>query len=131
MEGWLGSMRVLVVDDDRAFLNVLRWALDEAGHEVVIAPDGAAGLALVSERRPDVILLDVRMPGMDGATFARRYGELPGPQAPIVVLSGLQDARDRIKNAAAYMVKPFELDALIALLARVGGSTEDAGRPNA
>jgi two-component system KDP operon response regulator KdpE len=112
-------MRVLVLDDDRAFLNMLGWALVEAGHEVASAGDGRAGLELVSRWSPDVILLDVRMPGMDGESFAQRYRELPGKAAPIVVLSAFRDSRERISDAAAYVRKPFDLDELMALLSKV------------
>lgn len=113
-------MKVLVLDDDRAFRDMLGRLLSEAGHEVASAHDGAAGLAVVSRWDPDVILLDVRMPGMDGSTFAARYRELPGPRAPIVVVSAFRDARTRVKNAAAYLRKPFEMDDLIDLLGQVG-----------
>jgi DNA-binding response OmpR family regulator len=122
-------MRVLVLDDDRAFLNMLGWALVEAGHEVASAGDGQTGLELVSRWSPDVILLDVRMPGMDGESFARRYRELPGSSAPIVVLSAIRDAPERIRDAAAYVRKPFDLDDLMALLSRVTSRGEGAAPP--
>jgi two-component system KDP operon response regulator KdpE len=122
-------MRVLVLDDDRAFQNMLGWALVEAGHEVASAGDGRTGLELVSRWSPDVILLDLRMPGMDGESFARRYRELPGPPAPIVVLSAFRDSRERITDAAAYVRKPFELDDLIALLSTVTSSGEGVVPP--
>jgi DNA-binding response OmpR family regulator len=128
MEGSAG-MRVLVLDDDRAFLNMLGWALTEAGHEVASASDGSTGLELVSQWEPDVILLDVRMPGMDGETFARRYRERPGSAAPIVVLSALRDSRHRITDAVAYVRKPFELDDLIGLLAEVTAGAERVAPP--
>jgi DNA-binding response OmpR family regulator len=128
MEGSAG-MRVLVLDDDRAFLNMLGWALTEAGHEVASASDGSTGLELVSQWEPDVILLDVRMPGMDGETFARRYRERPGSTAPIVVLSALRDSPERITDAAAYVRKPFELDDLMGLLAEVTAGGEGVAPP--
>jgi DNA-binding response OmpR family regulator len=128
MEGPVG-MRVLVLDDDRAFLNMLGWALLEAGHEVASAADGRAGLELVSQWSPDVILLDLLMPGMDGESFARRYRELPGSAAPIVVLSAFRDPRDRIADAAAYVRKPFELDDLMALLSQVTSTREGVVPP--
>jgi DNA-binding response OmpR family regulator len=128
MEGSAG-MRVLVLDDDRAFLNMLGWALTEAGHEVASASDGSTGLELVSRWPPDVILLDLRMPGMDGESFARRYRELPGSPAPIVVLSSYHDSRERITDAAAYVRKPFELDDLFALLSHVTSPNEGVAPP--
>jgi DNA-binding response OmpR family regulator len=113
-------MRVLVLDDDRAFLNMLAWALREAGHDVASATNGAAGLDLIGDWTPDAVVLDVRMPGMDGKTFVRRYRALTDRPAPIVVLSAFEDARARIRDADAYVRKPFELDDLISLLADIG-----------
>jgi len=113
-------VRVLVLDDDRPFLNMLGWALRDAGHEVASATDGAAGLELIERWPPDAILLDVHMPGMDGETFVRRYRARPGPPAPIVVISAFQDARTRIRDADAYVRKPFELDDLIGLISELG-----------
>ncbi len=122
-------MKVLVLDDDRAFLDMLRLALTEAGHEVATASDGGAGLRVTSRWEPDVILLDLRMPGMDGEAFAQRYRALPGPRAPIVVLSGFRDAPTRIRDAAAYVRKPFELDDLIGMLSRVASPPSQPAPP--
>jgi two-component system response regulator MprA len=115
-------MNVLVLDDDRAFLDMLRAALVEEGHAVVTATDGNAGLDLAHRSPPDVILLDVRMPGMDGPAFARAYARRPGPHAPIVVLSGASPAAAaRVENVAAVLAKPFELDRLMGVLREVSG----------
>jgi CheY-like chemotaxis protein len=114
------EMKVLVVDDDRAFLEMLRAALSEEGHRVLAATDGRTGLDLAHRSAPDVILLDVLMAGMDGPTFARAYSHLPGPHAPIVVVSGASRAEiGRVDNAAAVLAKPFELDELMGVLREV------------
>jgi CheY-like chemotaxis protein len=114
-------MRVLVIDDDRAFVGMLRSALTEEGHSVQAARDGRAGLELARQSPPDVILLDVLMPGMDGPAFARAYARLPGRHAPIVVLTGASpSAAARIVSATAFLAKPFELDELVGVLRAVG-----------
>lgn len=113
-------MKVLVLDDDRAFLDMVRRALGEAGHQVAEAVDGRVGLAVAESWDPDVVLLDVRMPRLDGPTFAARYRALPGRHAPIIVLSGFDDARTRVRHAAAYLRKPFELEDLLGLISKVG-----------
>lgn len=110
-------MRVLVLDDDRAFTEMLRAALVEEGHWVLSATDGRAGLDLAHSSSPDVILLDVLMPKMDGPSFATEYARLPGPHAPIVVVSGASPtAVARVPNAAAVLAKPFELEELMGVL---------------
>jgi CheY-like chemotaxis protein len=122
-------VKVLILDDDKAFVRMLRLVLGEAGHEVTTATDGAAGLDVARQWDPDVIVLDLRMPGVDGETFAQRYRSLPGPRAPIVVVSGVKDARTRIDDAAAYLPKPFELDDLIGVLSLVGAQARPAVPP--
>ena len=113
-------MNVLVVDDDRAFLEMLRSVLVEEGHRVLAATDGRTGLDLANRSSPDVILLDVLMAGMDGPTFARAYSSLPGPHAPIIVVSGASRAEVAgVDDAAAFLAKPFELDELLGVLREV------------
>ena len=75
-------------------------------------------LALLDEERPDLILLDMKMPGMDGWEFARRYAELPGPRPPIVVVTAAQDASRRAAEIAAqgYLAKPFGIDDLLEVI---------------
>ena len=116
-------MRVLVLDDDRAFLEMLSSALVEEGHRVVATTDGRTGLDLAHRSPPDVIVLDVLMPGMDGATFADIYARQPGPHAPIVVVTGAPPPLTTpVAHAAAYLTKPFELDELMGVLQEVASS---------
>jgi two-component system chemotaxis response regulator CheY len=106
--------RVLVVDDDEDIRDVIEIALAGEGYEVQAAPDGAVALSLVGESRPDLILLDMRMPVMDGWEFARAYHEMPGPHAPIVVLTAAVNAGAYSEQigAAGFLAKPFDLDQL-------------------
>lgn len=113
-------MKILVLDDDIAFVEMLRAALTEEGHRVTAATDGRAGLELARRSDPDVILLDVLMPGMDGRAFAFAYARREGPHAPIVVVSGASAAdAHAVPGAAAVVAKPFDLDDLTSVLREV------------
>ncbi|MEO8631721.1 MAG: response regulator [Chloroflexota bacterium] len=110
--------RVLVVDDDASIRELLSTALEEDGYEVVPASNGQDALAVCARWRPDVIVLDLMMPVMDGWTFAKRLRETD--QIPIVVLSAANDlARHAHSIGAADVVgKPFDLDQLLPKVAR-------------
>ncbi|HZQ98660.1 MAG TPA: response regulator [Chloroflexota bacterium] len=111
---------VLVVDDDEAILDVVQMVLSEAGYEVLTAADGAEALAAADRRPPRVILLDMRMPVMDGWQFARAYRQAPGPHAPIVVVTAAVDAARRAAEVDAEDVlpKPFRVEELLAVVDR-------------
>jgi CheY-like chemotaxis protein len=113
------ASRVLVVDDDESIRSVVTAALQEEGYEVLEATNGAAALEIVRQHYPVVILLDMWMPVMTGWEFARRYRSLPGPHAPIVVMTAAVDAKRRGAEIAAdgVLAKPFELEALLDTVA--------------
>jgi DNA-binding response OmpR family regulator len=94
---------------------VIAYALGDEGYEVDEAPDGRAALELVNRRHPDIIILDMRMPGMDGWEFTRLYNERYGQRASIIVVTAAQDAGQRSSavNASGYLSKPFDLDVLL------------------
>jgi CheY-like chemotaxis protein len=111
-------VRVLVVDDDPGICEFVTMLLTDEGYEVADAPHGAAALKLVSHYQPDIILLDMRMPVMDGAEFLQHYYQTPGPHARVVVMSAAQDIRriaDRVRVVA--IEKPFQVADLLAQLA--------------
>ena len=111
---------ILVVDDDAAIRRVVAAVLADEGYTVAEAPDGGAALARARAAPPRLILLDMRMPGMDGWEFARRYRRRPGPHAPIICVTAAVDAAARGAQigAVAALGKPFDLDALLALVGR-------------
>ncbi len=113
--------RVLVIDDELSIRQLIAYALIDEGYDVEEASDGQAALALISRRHPDVIILDMRMPGMDGWQFADIYHERYGHRAPIVVITAAQDATRRGEdiNAETYVAKPFDLDTLLERVAYV------------
>ncbi len=117
-----GSRRVLVVDDDESIRELVEMALSSEGHQVMTAPHGAAALEAIALSPPDVILLDMKMPVMDGWEFARVYRAAPGQHAPIVVVTAAQDAASRAAEVAAdgHLPKPFDLEDLFRVVDQYG-----------
>ena len=111
---------ILVVDDDEALREVIEWALVDEGFVVTVAENGAAALRIVEHTAPSAILLDMRMPIMDGWEFARSYRELSVPHAPVIVLTAAQDAAEwaRQIDAADYLGKPFDMSELLDTIKR-------------
>jgi two-component system, chemotaxis family, chemotaxis protein CheY len=111
----MAAERILIVDDDESIRQIVRICLTDEGYEVVEASNGQVALNRLSEFVPNLILLDLRMPVMDGWEFARRYEEIPGPHAPVVAfvaaLNAEQDCADL--DAAGILAKPFDLDDLL------------------
>src|SRR5579864_1303219 len=116
----MAQPRILVVDDDTSIRTFVEMALDGEGYAVATAMNGAQALAVTDQMQPDLILLDMRMPIMDGWTFARRYRGKAGPHAPIVVITAATDAGVRAAEIQAdgYLGKPFDLDELLGLVSR-------------
>ena len=83
---------ILIADDDAATREFLSFALTDEGYEVHTVPNGAAALCAVAEHQPALILLDTRMPIMDGAAFVQAYHQRRGLHAPIIVLSADEHA---------------------------------------
>ena len=110
------SARILVIDDDRRITALLRRALAYEGYEVDIAPDGAKGLLAARDRPPDLVILDVMMPGIDGLEVCRRLRS--GGEVPILMLTARDEVPDRVAGLDAgaddYLVKPFALEELLA-----------------
>jgi len=111
---------VLVVEDDPDLLALVEMILADAGYAVTLACDGLQALARVEERMPGVILLDMRMPVMNGWEFAREYRARYGHAAPIVVVTAAEDARARAQEigADAWLEKPFDVDDVVRMVAR-------------
>jgi CheY-like chemotaxis protein len=116
----MAAEHVLVVEDQRDIREFVAFVLETEGYRVSTADNGAVALEQVAREHVDVVLLDMRMPVMDGWAFAQAYRERPGPHAPIVVLTAAQDAASRAAQIQAddYLGKPFELDDLLKMVAR-------------
>jgi putative two-component system response regulator len=111
--------RILIVDDETAAVKALETLLRREGFDLRIAADGAAALAECASFRPDLILLDVLMPGMDGFEVCRRIKATPETRlTPVVLITGLTDAENRIRgiNAGAddFLSKPIDFNELLA-----------------
>lgn len=109
--------RILVVDDEPAVREALQRSLAFEGYSTEVAVDGADALGKVESYRPDLVVLDVQMPRMDGLTAARRLRSA-GSTLPILMLTARDTVGDRVTGLDAgaddYLVKPFELDELLA-----------------
>jgi len=129
--------RVLVVDDDERVRTVVSWQLESDGFAVTLARGGAAALDQIAADRPDLVVLDLSLPGVGGLDVLRqvRQSEIHGgpPPLPVIVLSGRSGETDRIVGldlgADDYLVKPFspgELAARVRSVLRRSGGTTDA-----
>ncbi|MFE5808024.1 MULTISPECIES: response regulator transcription factor [unclassified Streptomyces] len=129
-----GEARILVVDDEPAVREALRRSLAFEGYAVQTAVDGLDALDRAASYAPDLIVLDIQMPRMDGLTAARRL-RASGSVTPILMLTARDTVGDRVTGLDAgaddYLVKPFELDELFArvraLLRRSSYATPQAG----
>jgi two-component system response regulator MprA len=105
-----------VIEDDEQILKFLKRGLAYEGYEVDTAMDGPSGLAIARDNPPDLVVLDLMLPGMDGLEVCRRLRA--GGPVPILILTAKDTVTDRIQGldmgADDYMVKPFELDELLA-----------------
>jgi len=108
--------RILIIEDDPAILKVLQRGLAYDGYTVDIATDGRTGLNLARDHRPDLVILDWMLPGLDGLEVCRRLRS--GGSLPILMLTAKDTIQDRVQGLDAgaddYMVKPFNLDELTA-----------------
>lgn len=124
---------VLIVEDDPDLRMMTMLMLEDTGYRVSAARDGHEALRLVAEQMPALILLDMRMPEMNGWQFAAAFREQYGRAAPIVVVTAARDAAIRAQeiDAEGYLNKPFDMDVLIATVARFVSQPQDAaGTPD-
>ena len=128
------SKKILIIDDDPQIREVVRIGLEQAGYATLTAGDGAAGLALVGSARPDLVVLDIGLPEMDGFEVCRR---LRGQsQVPVLFLSARDEELDRVlgfeMGADDYVTKPFSPRELVArvkaILKRVNGAADTGGQ---
>jgi len=106
---------VLVVEDDPDLRALVELVLDGAGYRVISAADGRDALEKVGREMPGVILLDMKMPRMNGWEFVREFRARHGPLVPIVIVTADYDAGQRAAEggAAGYLGKPFNIDELL------------------
>ena len=111
-------MKVLIADDDPQLVRALRITLAAHGYEVVAAPDGNAAITLASKERPDIYIVDLGMPRLDGVGLIQAVRGWS--RAPIIVVSGRTGSADKVEaldaGADDYVIKPFQIDELLARL---------------
>jgi len=111
-----GKVRVLLIDDDALLREVLARALAQSGYEVLAAGTGGEGLSLFDLHHPDVVILDVLLPDMDGWEVCRRIRRIS--TVPILFLTALEEIPDRVRGLVLggddYVVKPFAVEELLA-----------------
>jgi PAS domain S-box-containing protein len=120
--------RIVLIEDNEDSREMLRVSLQMSGHEVGVAADGPSGLALVQRRAPDVVLVDVGLPGMDGYEVARRIRAMPeGRRIRLIALTGYGQPDDRRRSREsgfdAHLVKPIDPACLMSALS----SSDDVG----
>ena len=125
-------LKILVVDDEPAMVGALGALLGQAGHRIIAAYDGEEALRRFREDAPDLVLLDLAMPGMDGATVCRRIRD--EADTPIIVVSGERDRAATVElldlGADDYVRKPFRADELLARVRAVAASLDAARAPS-
>jgi DNA-binding response OmpR family regulator len=125
---------VLVVDDEPTIAEVVARYLERAGYETATTGDGLEALRLAAERRPDLIVLDVMLPGLGGIEVLRQLGTADGPRTPVILLTAKGEQDDKLvglrSGADDYVVKPFSPKELVArvdaVLRRVLPDAENA-----
>jgi two-component system response regulator MprA len=124
----LMAERVLIVEDDRAVRRMLERSLAKEGFEVRAAADGAAALALSERSTPDLVVLDVSMPGLTGIDVCRRLRQ-SGMQGGVLMLTARDAIEDRVRGLDAgaddYVVKPFAIEEVVARLRALTRRGED------
>jgi two-component system response regulator MprA len=131
--GDLDGRQLLVVDDEPPMRAALKRALELGGFQVTLAADGNEGLSSAAEVNPDLVVLDVLMPDLDGLEVCRAI-RARGSRTPILMLTARDAVADRVEGLEAgaddYLVKPFALEELLArvraLLRRTGGTVAEA-----
>ena len=127
------SATILIVDDEYAVARGIQYALEQEGYQVSVAGSGEEALAMAGELAPDLVVLDVRMPGIDGFETLRRL-RADGSKAPVLMLTARDEEMDKVigleMGADDYMTKPYGLRELLsrikALLRRAYGDLADA-----
>jgi two-component system nitrogen regulation response regulator GlnG len=115
------TRRLLVIDDDKAGCRLLKAIFTPEGFDVLLAGDGRAGLALAAAERPDVVLLDLRLPEVDGLEVLARLRESQ-PALPIVMMSAHREVKSAVKatqlGAFDYLTKPIDRDEIVLVISR-------------
>lgn len=111
--------KILIIEDERDTVMVLKKALENEGHEVIVAYDGADGFKKITTHKPEIILLDLMLPKLDGISLETKLRENPETaNIPVIIITGRGELREFIQmkeaiNIKAYLEKPFPLSLLL------------------
>lgn len=110
-----GAALVLVVDDDANIRQMIQWTLEDEGFPVETAADGQQAVEQARRRKPDLMILDINMPVMDGYAVAAALHAAYGDDIPIITLTAAGQVADKARAVGAvdYLSKPFEIDDLV------------------
>lgn len=134
MFGSQARVTVLLIDDDTAACDTIQWTLQQEGFQVICAYDGVKGLRQLYQHQPDVVLLDLNMPVMDGYTLCERIREVS--DVPIIVISAREEPESIVRclemGADDYITKPYNNQVLVARTrANLRRASADAVKPHA
>ncbi|XXF77810.1 response regulator [Myxococcaceae bacterium GXIMD 01537] len=122
--------RLLIVDDEVAIVEALQDVLSGEGYEVDMAFNGAEGLKRMREQRPDLVLLDMMMPVMDGRELLHLMREDPALRPiPVIVMSAGRISEEERRLSSRFLAKPFELDTLLSSIAEEIERSQPPSRP--
>jgi DNA-binding response OmpR family regulator len=128
-----GKYSILVVDDEPRYVKAIRLNLEASGYLVLTAGDGISAIEQAASENPDLIILDVRMPGLDGFSVCKRIREFS--EVPIIMLTAVAGDDDKVKGlelgADDYLTKPFSAQELLARVRAVLRRVEMSGRGEA
>lgn len=111
--------KILVIEDNEQNLYLVRYILEQKNYEVFAVPDGKSGIEMAASLKPDMILLDIQLPGMDGYSVARNLRRIPGlAETPIVAVTSyaMHGDREKVMEAGCngYIEKPIDPDTFVA-----------------
>lgn len=113
--------KILVVDDSLDILDIIRTLLESSEHEVITASDGEQGMEMAKSEKPDLIILDIMMPKMDGYTFIKtKKRDEDIKNIPVIILTGKSEMADLflVEGVSDYLVKPFDHKVLVGLVTK-------------
>jgi DNA-binding response OmpR family regulator len=114
----MGGKKILIVDDDRLVAKTIDMCLSKRGYQVKVLHDGAAAVKYLFEEKPDLMILDIRLPDCDGWFIMELLGKLEAAQkVQVIVISALEPDRRKVSEAKpyAYLQKPFDMGQLIQI----------------
>jgi two-component system response regulator MprA len=111
----------MVIDDDRGVREILTLALEAEGYDVESAADGAEGLEMLARRAADVVIVDMRMPEVDGRKFCELYAQLPDGGGPVILMTAMtgRASTTDMPGVVQSIAKPFDLDEVFDVVARL------------